>query len=117
MEAALPLLADDVVVVVPPALSAERTSTRADGARRYFTGFDGAIDEVRFDLREIQDTCRTPALAVMAVERVGAVTRIPIDLTRWSSARHAGRIVHWRRTGPRIRRPRNDRDAGPPQLS
>jgi ketosteroid isomerase-like protein len=118
MEAALPLLADDVVVLIPPALSAEPDLYEGhDGARRYFAGFDGAIDEVRFDVREIQDARPDSVLAVMTVSGVGAVTRIPveIDAVILCTARD-GRIVRMA-AYPDLEAARNERDAAPPQLS
>ena len=118
VEAALPLLADDVVVLIPPALSAEPDLYEGhDGARRYFAGFDGAIDEVRFDLREIQDARRDSVLVVMTVSGVGAVTRIPveIDAVVLCTARD-GRIVRMA-AYPDLEAARKERDAAWPQLS
>lgn len=118
VEAALPLLADDVVVVIPPTLSAEPDVYEGhDGARRYFAGFDGAIEEVRFDLREIEDARQDSALAVMAVSGVGAATRIPIriDAVVLCTARD-GRIVRMA-AHPDLEAARSDRDGPPSQLS
>jgi ketosteroid isomerase-like protein len=118
VEAALPLLADDVVVVVTPAMSAEPDVYEGhDGARRYFAGFDGAIDEVRFDLRAIEDALPDTALAVMAVSGVGAATRIPIaiDAVVLCTARD-GRIARMA-AHPNLEAARVDRDERPPQLS
>jgi ketosteroid isomerase-like protein len=118
VEAALPLLADDVVVVVPPALSAEPDVYEGhEGARRYFAGFDGAIDEVRFDLRQILDARPDSVIALMTVSGVGAATRIPIEIDAvLVCTAGEGRIVRMA-PHPDLEAARNDRDAGPPQLS
>jgi ketosteroid isomerase-like protein len=118
VEAALPLLADDVVVVIPPTLSAEPDVYQGhDGARRYFAGFDGAIEEVRFDLRAIEDERPDSALAVMTVSGVGAATRIPIeiDVVVLCTARE-GKVVRMA-AHPDLEAARNDRDGQAPQLS
>jgi ketosteroid isomerase-like protein len=54
LEAAIELLSDDFVVVIPPSLSAEPDVYEGhDGARRYFAGFEGLMDDVRYDLLEV----------------------------------------------------------------
>jgi ketosteroid isomerase-like protein len=81
VEAVLPLVSPDSVLVVPPSMSAEPDTYEGhDGARRYFAGFDGAIDDVRFNLRETHDESPDSVLAVMEVTGVGATTGIPISL-------------------------------------
>lgn len=81
VEAVLPLVAEDAELVVPPSMSAEPDTYRGhDGTRRYFAGFDGAIDDVRFTLREMHDETPDSVLAVMEVKGVGATTGIPISL-------------------------------------
>jgi len=54
VEAAIELMADDFVATVPPSMSAEPDSYEGHaGARRYFAGFEGLIDDVRFEPIEI----------------------------------------------------------------
>lgn len=81
VEAVLPLVAPDAVLVVPPTMSAEPDTYEGhEGTRRYFAGFDGAIDDVQFTLREAHDETPTSVLAAMEVKGVGATTGIPIAL-------------------------------------
>jgi ketosteroid isomerase-like protein len=56
IEAALELMSDDLVVVVPPSMSAEPDTYEGhEGVRRYFDGFDGQIEDVRFEPLELID--------------------------------------------------------------
>ena len=50
LEAALELVSEDFVAEIPGSMSAEPYVYEGhDGARRYFAGFDGLIEEVRFE--------------------------------------------------------------------
>ena len=54
IEPALEVLHPDVVIEIPPSMSAEPDTYRGhDGARRYFAGFEGMLDEVRYEPLEI----------------------------------------------------------------
>jgi ketosteroid isomerase-like protein len=54
LEPALDLISEDFVVEVPGSMSAEPDVYKGhDGARRYFAGFDGLMEEVRFEPIEI----------------------------------------------------------------
>jgi ketosteroid isomerase-like protein len=54
VEAAIELMADDFVATVPPSMSAETDVYEGHaGARRYFAGFEGFLDDVRFVPLEI----------------------------------------------------------------
>ena len=56
IEAALGLMSEDLVVVVPPSMSAEPDTYQGhEGVRRYFAGFDGQLEDVRFELLELID--------------------------------------------------------------
>ncbi len=56
LEQALELLSEDFVVEVPGSLSAEPDVYEGhDGARRYFAGFDGLMEDVRFEPIDIVD--------------------------------------------------------------
>jgi ketosteroid isomerase-like protein len=49
VEPALEGVHEDVVIEIPPEMSAEPDTYRGhDGARRYFAGFEGMLDDVRF---------------------------------------------------------------------
>ena len=54
IEPALELMHPDVVVEIPPDMSAEPDTYRGhEGVRRYFAGFNGMLDEVRYEAVEI----------------------------------------------------------------
>jgi ketosteroid isomerase-like protein len=50
LESALELISEDAVFEVPGSMSAEPDVYEGhDGARRYFAGFEGLLDDVRFE--------------------------------------------------------------------
>jgi ketosteroid isomerase-like protein len=54
IEAAIGLIAEDFVAEVPASMSAEPDVYRGhDGVRRYFAGFEGLMEDVRFEPIEI----------------------------------------------------------------
>jgi ketosteroid isomerase-like protein len=54
LEPALDLISEDFVSVVPGSMSAEPdVYVGHDGARRYFAGFEGLMEQVRFEPLEI----------------------------------------------------------------
>ena len=54
MEAALEVLDERLVIVIPPELSAEPDSYRGhEGARRYFAGFDGMLEDISYEALEL----------------------------------------------------------------
>jgi ketosteroid isomerase-like protein len=54
IEAALETMDDDVLIVIPPELSAEPDTYRGhDGARRYFAGFEGMLDEITYEALDL----------------------------------------------------------------
>jgi len=56
LESALELISEDFVAEVPGSMSAEPDVYKGhDGARRYFAGFDGLIEDVRFEPLEIEE--------------------------------------------------------------
>jgi ketosteroid isomerase-like protein len=56
LEEGLELLADDVEIVIPPSMSAEPDTYEGhEGARRYFAGFAGTIQELTYEPLEIED--------------------------------------------------------------
>jgi ketosteroid isomerase-like protein len=54
MEAALEVLDEQIVIVIPPEMSAEPDTYHGhEGARRYFNGFDGMLEDVRYEALEL----------------------------------------------------------------
>jgi ketosteroid isomerase-like protein len=53
VEAALEVMGEDIEIVIPPDVSAEPdTYLGHDGVRRYFAGFDGMLEDVRYEAFE-----------------------------------------------------------------
>ena len=54
MEAALEVMDEQIVIVIPPDMSAEPDSYHGhEGARRYFAGFEGMIEDIRYEAFEL----------------------------------------------------------------
>jgi ketosteroid isomerase-like protein len=54
IEGAMEFLDEDVLIEIPPELSAEPDDYRGhDGVRRYFGGFEGMIEELRYEPIEL----------------------------------------------------------------
>ena len=54
VEAALEVLDDQLVIVIPPELSAEPDTYHGhEGALRYFAGFDGMLEGIRYEALEL----------------------------------------------------------------
>jgi ketosteroid isomerase-like protein len=54
IEPTLELFSEDVVIEIPPDMSAEPDEYHGhDGVRRYFAGFDGMIEDVRYEAIEL----------------------------------------------------------------
>ena len=82
VEPALELLAPDALLIVPPEASAEPdTYVGHDGARRYFAGFDGVLDDVRFDISDIEEISDVAVIAKLTMTGRGAATGIPVAQT------------------------------------
>jgi ketosteroid isomerase-like protein len=82
VDGALELITPDTVLVVPPEASAEPDTYRGhDGGRRYFAGFEGALDDVSFELVDIEATAPEMALVEMRLRGRGAATGIPVAQT------------------------------------
>ena len=59
VEAVLDGADEDIVIEIPPELSAEPdTYSGHDGVRRYFAGFEGMIDQVRYEPLELTEIGR-----------------------------------------------------------
>lgn len=80
IDAVLDLLAPDSVMEVPPEASAEPDTYRGhEGARRYFAGFDGILDEVRFDLVAIEEVSPGTVLTDARLSGRGTTTGIFVE--------------------------------------
>jgi ketosteroid isomerase-like protein len=80
VDGALRHFATDAVLEVGPETSAEPdTYEGVEGGRRYFDGFEGALDDVRFDLVEVHDELGEAIIAAVRLSGVGAATRIPVE--------------------------------------
>ena len=98
------LLAHDSVFVVPPEASAEPDTYRGhDGARRYFSGFDGILDDVRFNLLDIEQATDDTVLASTRLTGRGTTTGIPVEQETFVVLTVRGGLVTWIR-------PYNDRE-------
>ncbi len=54
IEAVLEMMDEDIEIVIPPDVSAEPDTYRGHvGARRYFAGFDGMLEDVRYEVFEL----------------------------------------------------------------
>jgi ketosteroid isomerase-like protein len=54
IEATLELISDEVVIEIPPDMSAEPDDYHGhDGVHSYFAGFDGMIEELRYEALEL----------------------------------------------------------------
>ena len=54
VEGALEVMDEDIVIVIPPEVSAEPDTYRGhEGARRYFAGFEGMLEDVRYEMFEL----------------------------------------------------------------
>lgn len=82
VDAALRHFAPDAMLVVGPETSAEPdTYEGVPGGRRYFEAFEGALEEVRFDLLDIVEERPGAIIASVKLSGVGAATRIPVEQT------------------------------------
>ena len=82
VEGALEVVSPDAVLVVGPETSAEPdTYEGREGARRYFGGFEGALDEVRFQLVEVHEESPSALICVVKLSGLGEMTRIPVEQT------------------------------------
>jgi ketosteroid isomerase-like protein len=52
-----------------------------EGLRRYFAGFDGALEDVRFELVDAQDIAPGAALGEVRMSGRAAATGIPVETT------------------------------------
>ena len=80
VEGALAVLTPDAMLVVGPDTSAEPDTYQGpEGGQRYFAGFEGALDDVRFEVVEIHHNVPEVLVATVKLSGVGAATRIPVE--------------------------------------
>ena len=80
VDGALGHFAPDAVLVVGPETSAEPdTYEGVPGGRRYFEGFEGALDEVRFELLDIPEERPGAIIGNVKLSGVGSATRIAVE--------------------------------------
>jgi len=54
LEAVLPVMDENIEIVIPPDVSAEPDTYHGhEGARRYFAGFEGMLEDVRYEFFEL----------------------------------------------------------------
>lgn len=104
VEAALELISENASFEVPGDMSAEPDVYEGhDGARRYFAGFDGLIEDVRFEALEVDDAGDALIVWIRLSGR-GAASGIDVE-------QHAAILV-WLEGGKVVRlRPYPDMDA------
>ena len=79
VDSALELITTDARFVVPPEASAEPDTYEGhEGARRYFDGFEGILDDVRFGLIDLEEVAPGTILAAVRLSGRGAATGIPV---------------------------------------
>jgi ketosteroid isomerase-like protein len=82
IDAVLELLAPDSVMEVPPEASLEPDTYEGhEGARRYFAGFDGILDDVRFELVSIEEISPDIVLTDAKLTGRGTTTGIFVEQT------------------------------------
>jgi ketosteroid isomerase-like protein len=77
-DSVLELLAEDFIAEVPPSMSAEPDVYQGhEGALRYFQGFEGLMEDVRFEPVEFHEHGDTPIVELLLVGR-GAASGIEV---------------------------------------
>lgn len=97
VEPALEAVHEDVIIEIPPDMSAEPDTYRGhEGARHYFAGFDGLIDDVRFEPVELV-AADDVVLAHLLVTGRGASSGLAVKLDAFVVAEFSGdKIVRMR---------------------
>jgi ketosteroid isomerase-like protein len=89
------LLSEDIVIVVPPSLSAEPDVYEGHaGVRRYMDGFNGMLEDVRFELVELHRE-GDQVIAEAVLKGRGVASGIDVELP--------AAIVHWIEGGKIVR--------------
>jgi ketosteroid isomerase-like protein len=105
IEAALDGLSEDLVIEIPPDMSAEPDEYHGhEGARRYFDGFDGMIEQLRYEALELIPVGEERVLAHVRLSGRGASSGLDVALEPY--------VMHELADGKIIRiRPYPDREA------
>jgi ketosteroid isomerase-like protein len=97
IEPTLELFSDDVVIEIPPDMSAEPDDYHGhDGVRRYFDGFDGMIADLRYEALELIPV-GDAVLAHVRLSGRGASSGLDVSLDPYVLHElEGGRITHIR---------------------
>jgi len=97
VEAVLDGADENIVIEIPPELSAEPDVYRGhDGVRRYFAGFEGMIDDVRYEALDLTEHGRF-VIAHIRLSGRGMSSGLDVDLEAYVVHELAdGRIVRIR---------------------
>ena len=81
IEDVLETLDDDVLIEIPPELSAEPDDYRGhDGVRRYFAGFEGMLDDVRYEALDLTASGQDVVIAHIRLSGRGVSSGLEVDL-------------------------------------
>jgi ketosteroid isomerase-like protein len=97
VEPALEWVHEDAVIEIPPEMSAEPDTYHGhDGARRYFAGFEGMLDDVQFEPVELAAVGER-VMAHLSVTGRGASSGLEVQLDAFVVTEFAGdRILRMR---------------------
>jgi ketosteroid isomerase-like protein len=81
VEAVLQAADESIVIEIPPELSAEPDTYRGhDGVRRYFAGFEGMIEDVRYEALELTAVGEDVVLAHIRLSGRGLSSGLDVDM-------------------------------------
>ena len=84
VEAALDQIHPDFEGVTPPELSPEPDTYRGhEGVRRYFAGFEGVMDEVRWEADELMEAPDDRVVAGIRLVTRSVATELELELAVW----------------------------------
>jgi ketosteroid isomerase-like protein len=84
VEAALDQIHPDFEGVTPPELSPEPDTYRGhEGIRRYFAGFEGVMDEVRWEADELMEAPNDRVVAGIRLLTRSVATELELELPVW----------------------------------
>jgi ketosteroid isomerase-like protein len=84
VEAALDQIHPDFEGITPPELSPEPDTYRGhEGIRRYFAGFDGVMDEVRWEADELMEAPDDRVVAGIRLVTRSVATGLELELPVW----------------------------------
>ena len=83
-EAAMDQIHPDFEGVTPPELSPEPDTYRGhEGVRRYFAGFEGVMDEVRWEADELMEAPDDRVVAGIRLVTRSVATELELELAVW----------------------------------